>query len=217
MLPVQMVGWFERRWEKTYGLSVFFLRFPFLKKLSSPNSWKAQILGITWTHESWARKDHCRGYSSFYQCWPVADGNPFFAVAKDRFLPSPFARVLMVVFASPTYLGDVWQQNLVYKWVVRRSFHLILLGDFTPTFTYKNPFTYKVSVGGRVKSFTFSGQQKSCQVTCPLCRAPIGSLKRCRRICLSRGAKRPQGGLVGAFWKGSWCESWYPTFYTWRY
>jgi len=34
------------------------------------------------------------------------------------------------------------------------------------------------------------------EVTCPLCRAPIGSLKRCHRICLSRGARRPsaEGG-----------------------
>lgn len=28
------------------------------------------------------------------------------------------------------------------------------------------------------------------EVTCPLCRAPIGSLKRCQRICLRRGASR---------------------------
>eukprot|EP00913_Durusdinium_trenchii_P021643 g20337.t1 len=31
------------------------------------------------------------------------------------------------------------------------------------------------------------------EVTCPLCRAPIGSLKRCQRICLRRGG-RAEGG-----------------------
>ncbi|CAL1140013.1 unnamed protein product [Cladocopium goreaui] len=51
------------------------------------------------------------------------------------------------------------------------------------------------------------------EVTCPLCRAPIGSLKRCQRICLRRGASRfGEGGEtpstpsvdVGDFFSVTW-------------